>query len=336
MSARGHLRTALVFAALLGGGVARAAPASQPSSQPASQPVPVARIARAAPVCEVPVRRWVWLPGAPRALPWSLSASRDAPVLEYAYGPRAQLSVGHDLGVVERLGPVVFHLSVAALAALEDSRSHGPFPLEVGRLRVGLAATWSFERWAQRRFGPAGLLEVGLALGSERARALVASETDRPVPAARPGDIPFGGGGNWLAFDVGVRLALRPRWTLSIRVVERVFWSAWPLIGGARAASDVVADYLGDGLAHAPSLDVTLAWAVRPWLRPLLSAFAEGLFPQDQTAGASYFVRGLLGVGFRGAAGETIPFVSFDAGSGKGLLVNQHEVRFSAGVRHAF
>ena len=39
----------------------------------------------------------------------------------------------------------------------------------------------------------------------------MASETDRPVPAARPGDIPFGGGGNWLAFDAAVRLGLRPR-----------------------------------------------------------------------------------------------------------------------------
>jgi hypothetical protein len=315
----GHRRSrgaaALLVAALLGGGagVARAQSPVQPDG-----------------------RRWVWLPGVPRALPWSLSASRDAPVLEYAYGPRAQLALGHDLGIVERRGPVSFHLSVAALAALEDSRAHGPLPMEVGRLRAGLAATLAFDRWAQRRLGSAGLLEVGLALGAERARALVASETDRPVPAARPGDIPFGGGGNWLELDVAIRLGLRPRWTLSIRVVERVCWSAWPLLAGARAASDAVADFTGDGLAHAPSLDVTLAWAVRPWLRPLLSAFAEGLFPQDQSADASYFVRALLGVGLRGAAGESIPFVSFDAGSGKGLLINRHEVRFSAGVRHVF
>jgi hypothetical protein len=334
MNASPLLRTALVCAALLGAGGARAAPASPPASPPASQPVAAA--AGVGPGGELLGRRWVWLPGTPRALPFTLSASRDAPVLEYAYGPRAQLSLGHDLGVVERRGAVTFHLSVAALAALENSRGHGPLPLEVGRLRAGLAASWSFDGFARRRLGPAGVLEVGLGLGVERARALVASETDRPVPAARPGDIPFGGGGNWLAVDAAVRLALRPRWTLSLRVVERIFWSAWPLVGGARAASDVVADFTGDGLAHAPSLDVTLAWTPRPWLRPLLSAFAEGLFPQDQSADASYFVRGLLGVGFRGAAGETIPFVSFDAGSGKGLLVNRHEARFSAGVRHAF
>jgi hypothetical protein len=292
--------------------------------------------ARAGAAPPVDARRWVVLPGAPRALPDDLSASRDAALLEYAYGPRAQLSVGQDVGVAARRGDVSFHLGVSALAALEDSRSSGPIPDEVGRLLAGIAATWSFDRWARARLGAAGMLELGVGLGLERDRELRSAETDRPVPPERPGDIPFGGGGNWVAFDAGVRLGLAPRWTLTARLRERVFMSGWPLIFGARAASDAVADSIGDGLAHAPSLDVRLVWAVRARVQPFLSAYVEGLFPQDETAHASYFVRGLLGVALLGAAGEAVPFVSLDAGSGKGLLVNRHELRLSVGLRHAF
>ena len=67
------------------------------------------------------------------------SASRDAPVFEYAYGPRAQLSLGREL-VIGR-----FHL--ALLGALEDARDHGPLPDELGRIVVETGATWALAGW---------------------------------------------------------------------------------------------------------------------------------------------------------------------------------------------
>jgi hypothetical protein len=276
------------------------------------------------------------LPRESRAIPDDMSASRDAPVLEYAYGPRAQLSLGHELGLLATRRDVSLHLALSALGAFENAESHSPLPDELARLLTRLTFTVSLDRWSRAALGDAGALELGLGLGLERARELRSAESDRTVPDAQPGDIPFGGGGAWLGFDGAVRASPAPGWLLSIRLLERVFWNAWPLMVGARAESDAVASALGDGLAHAPSIDATLRWLATPGLQPLASVFAEGLFPHDRSADASYVARALLGVGLPGELGEVIPFLSVDIGSGKGLLVNRHELRLSLGVRHVF
>lgn len=278
----------------------------------------------------------VTLPPASRVIPDTLSASRDAPVLEYAYGPRAQLSLGHALGLVSTQRDVSFHLALSALGAFENADSQSPLPDELARLVTELSFAFSFDRWSAAAFGHGGGAELGLSLGVERARELRSAETDRVLPDPRPGDIPFGGGGSWLGLDAAARFSPAPQWIFSLRFTERVFWNAWPLMVGARAASDSVAAALGDALTHAPSIDATLRWIAAPSVRPLASVFTEALFPHDRSAHASYFARALLGVGLPGAAGEVIPFFSADIGSGKGLLVNRHELRLSLGVRHVF
>jgi hypothetical protein len=290
--------------------------------------------ARAEPAASPPR---VSLPCGPRAISDDLSASRDASVFEYAYGPRAQLSLGHELGLLApRCDDVSLHLALSALGAFENARSHSPLPDELARLLTRLTFTVSLDRWSRARLGNAGAVELGLGLGFERARELRSAESDRVVPDAQPGDIPFGGGGGWLGFDAAMRFSPAPEWILSIRILERVFWNAWPLMVGARAESDAVAAFIGDGLSHAPSIDATVRWLATPGVRPLASVFAEGLFPHDRSADASYFARALVGVGLPGELGEAIPFLSVELGSGKGLLINRHELRLSLGARHVF
>lgn len=260
----------------------------------------------------------------------ALSASRDAPVFEVAYGPRAQLSIG---GVVPLVRGPRLELSLSALAAIENARSEEPIPDELGRLAFELRASWRLDAAARRWFGAGGGLAVGVTLGSEGARLLGGVEAELLLPAPQPGDIPFGGGGDWTGFFVAGRVRLGRGVDLLFRGRERVFWNGWPLLFGRRDWSDVVADVLREGLAHAPALEATVVWQATPCVRPLAGIFAEGLFPHDRSADGSGFFRLLAGVGLPLAGREAIPFVSLDAGAGKGLLVNRHEVRLSLGVR---
>ena len=256
--------------------------------------------------------------------PWS--ASRDAPVLEYAYGPRAQLSVGHAVTIFEAGRS---RLALSALVALENADSHSPLPDELARLVVDLGYQVSIDRWG-RALGADGAFALGVGLGLERARELRSTD-EVLLPDPRPGDIPFGGGGDWIALEAAARVGLGRGLTLSLRLRERVYWNALPLLVGDRAAADVVADFLGEALAQSPSLGATLSWQASPRLTPVLALFGQALLPHDQSAHASGFARALVGLG----VGRALFFLSFDAGSGEGMLINRHELRFSLGVRHA-
>ena len=236
------------------------------------------------------------------------SASRDAPVFEYAYGPRAQLSLGREL--------VIGRFRLALLGALEDARDHGPLPDELGRLVVETGATWALAAW-----------RLGADLGLEKARKIGGVEGELVLDEPRPGDIPHGGGGIWTGVSVGRGLQLSGCLRLELSLRERVFLSGWAILVGRRDGSD----YLDDGLAHAPGLDAELVWQPSARVHPWAALFAEGLFPRDRGADASGFARLLVGADFPGV--PVAPFVSFDAGAGKGLLINRHELRFSLGVR---
>lgn len=266
------------------------------------------------------------------------SASRDAPVFEFAYGPRAQLSLGHDLPLYTGNGEVGMRAAISALVALENADDAQPLADELARIVISAGATWSLDHLAQRLLGKRGVLELGGTIGFERARELVGTESDRLMLTPRPGDIPFGGGGGWIGASAAVDVPVRGSWRLVMRANERMFWNAFPLVIGNRSASDTVANTVGEGLAHAPSVELALRGPQLWCMRPLVALYVEGLLPHDQSADASYFARALLGAGLprsTGAWGLWLPFVSIDAGSGKGLLVNRHELRLSVGVRYA-
>ena len=71
----------------------------------------------------------VWLPGPARAIPRSTSASRDTPVFELAYGPRAQGSIGAEPGLLELRGPgAALRFGMYAMIALENGTGRAVFP----------------------------------------------------------------------------------------------------------------------------------------------------------------------------------------------------------------
>jgi hypothetical protein len=265
-------------------------------------------------------------PTAPRAIPLGDSASRDTPVVELAYGPTFQASLGGEIGIVHRTARRFdYRLSLNGLAAYELQMSAFP-PPEFLRTRVGLTAAFALKTPEQM----GGILEMSIGIGG--AWATTAGPTE--APALAPGGIPFGGGGVFLLPEIAWRRDFGA-WQLALRLSERIDLPTLLLIFNQRGIADAMADLIGDSYTNVPAADVVLRWRVTPRWQPLVSVHGEALFPLDPTAQTGWFVRGILGVAITGLAGEVIPFLSADAGNGQGLLVNDREARFSAGVRYA-
>ncbi len=273
-----------------------------------------------------------WISGGTRAIAPSYAASRDAPLVEYAYGPRAQLSLGGELGLVTiEHSDRTFRFGGSVLFAFENARSSKPAPTEVWRFVAALTTSVDFRGFASTLFGPGSHLELALSLGRAEAPA-----RDEPVDPIQPSDIPFGGGGWYLEPGIALRTPLTLTWTFEARIAHRMFTNAFVSLVGASDAADIVASGLGEGLAHAPHLDVTLRWKVRSGIEPYVAAYGGYLDPHDDSADAGYFFRALLGLGLRGEGGLVAPFVSLDAGNGQGLLINRRELRLSVGIRYAW
>ncbi len=245
----------------------------------------------------------------------ALSASRATPTLEWAFGPRSQLSIGDRLELARSL-------RLDALAAFENADGWSPLASQAGRLRIQAGYT--------QRLAAGLALELGA--GIERARELRAAERSPLLPEPRQRDIPFGGGGEWIAIAVATCFELSPHLALGLRAGDRVFLGALPLLVGSRAASDIIADGLGEGLAHAPFVDAVLTLSRWHGVTPFVAWFGELLVPQDRIAALSGRARMITG-----AAWPTVaPFLSLDVGSGEGILINRHELRLSIGARRVF
>jgi hypothetical protein len=276
-----------------------------------------------------------WLPGTARAMPRSTSASRDAPVFEYAFGPRAQASIGAEPGLLlVRRDASNLRLGFYALFGLENATSHRVFPPgELWRGLVGAQIAWELPRLARAWLVPGSDIEIALVLGHESDHATSASSSTLAPPG--PLAIPFGGGGEYLAPDVAVSLPAGRYVTLVMRLTDRIYFNELPLFVGARVASDAVADGLHEGIANAASADLVATWRATSWAEPRLAVFGEHLFARDAFVPDGAFLRVMAGVVFPGRVGEIEPFASFDGGNGKGLLVQERELRFSVGVRYA-
>jgi hypothetical protein len=275
-----------------------------------------------------------WLPGPPRAIPRSASASRDTPVLEYAYGPRAQASIGAEPGLLAiDHGDFVTRVGLYAMVGLENATDTRAFPPgELWRGLVGASVAWDLPNAAKAWLVPGADLEVALVVGHESDHATVDSTARLETPPATA--IPFGAGGDFVAPDVAVRLPAGPL-VLTARLQDRVYFNAFPLVVGDRASSDGIAAGLHEGLAQAAGADLIARWRLSSWAQPQLALFGEHLFAREPSVDDGGFFRAMLGLALPGWSGELLPFGSFDTGNGKGLLVDRRETRLSIGVRYA-
>ncbi len=265
------------------------------------------------------------LPGNAREISRSTSASRDTPVLEGAYGPASQSSVGLEFGTVRlhREG-ISVRLGVHFLVALEnhDKGVLAGMPFVASQLWRGVwgsSLAFTSRSLSRRWFGPRGAFEVTTVFGHENAHADADFRDTHPgfSDAPRRGDILHGGEGNYFQHDLAVRLAPRDSLDLVLRVQDRI--------------------YVTGQLRHAPGLDAQLTWRLVPEIQPMIAVFAERLFvnPGENAAQNGGFARVMLGALLPGKLGVVTPFLSLDGGNGKGFLVNERELRGSFGLRYS-
>jgi hypothetical protein len=274
-----------------------------------------------------------WLPGPARAIPRTTSASRDTPAFEYAYGPQAQASIGAEPGLVAATGPSVGgRFGLYAMVGLENANDYVVFPpSKLWRGLVGFSGAFDFPRLARAWLGAGADLEITAVLGHESDHSSSTGGLDPQAPTTIPG----GGGGNFLSVDVAASLPAGPL-LFTVRLEDRVYFNAFAGIAGARSASDSVASVFHEGLVDAAGADLIVRWRASPGLQPQLAVFGEHLFARDPGVEDGAFFRAMLGLVLPGKVGELEPFGSFDAGNGKGLLIDRREARVSLGVRYAF
>jgi hypothetical protein len=219
------------------------------------------------------------------------------------------------------------------MVCLENDSKRRLFPpSELWRGLLGGSIAVELPRAARAWLPPGSAFELALVVGHESDHATLPASIAR----LKAHDITFGGGGNFIAPDVAVRMPVGHDVYITLRLRDRIYFNELPLLAGSRATSDAVANDLLEGLANAPGADVVVRWHATAWAQPQLALFGEHLFPHNPSAREGDFFRATCGVALPGHFGELEPFASFDAGNGKGLLVNRREDRLSAGVRYAF
>jgi hypothetical protein len=263
-----------------------------------------------------------WMPGNSREIARTVSASRDAAVSGLVFAPRVSAKGAADLAISKiDLGPIALRPGFFGFFELEhaDQGLSGPLPLPgegngpmLWRGMFGLSLMLSAERLAQAWFGPRGAIEWGATLGHESDHVTGGSFDDAPAP----GDIPDGGGGNFVLYELAMRAPIAGRVDGWWRIEDRAYF-AGPIL-------------------HAPGAEAGVRWRLAPHLEPVLSVFGESLLVDRENGTRNGGFLGLLaGLSAPGAAGELVPYTEVDAGNGKGLLINRREVVVSIGVRYA-
>jgi len=264
-----------------------------------------------------------WMPGNSREIPKTASASRDAPVSGLVFAPRVSAKGAADFAFA-KIDLDGFALRPGIYAAFElehaDPGLNGPLPLPgegkgpmLWRGMFGFSFALSAEHLARRWFGARGAIEIAVTVGHESDHVTGASFNDAPDR----GDIVDGGGGNFVLYDLAVRVPLGAHVDAWGRVEDRAYW-------------------LGP-ILHAPGAELGVRWYAAPHFEPLVSVFGERLLvdPNINAAKDGGFAGLLAGVGLPGALGELLPYSALDVGNGKGLLINRRELTLGIGVRYA-
>jgi hypothetical protein len=238
------------------------------------------------------------------------------------FAPRVAAKGAADLAFAKiEAGGIAFRPGMFAFFELEhaDQGLSGPLPLPgegkgpmLWRGMFGFSLMLSAERLARAWLGPRGAIEWGATLGHESDHVTGAGFDDAPDP----GDIPDGGGGNFILYELAMRSPVAESIDGWWRVEDRAYF-AGPIL-------------------HAPGVEAGVRWHLARHLEPVASVFAETLLVDREAGVRNGGVLGVLaGLAAPGAAGELLPYVAVDAGNGKGLLINRREVVTSIGVRYA-
>jgi len=271
-----------------------------------------------------------WLVLGSRAISRGDSASPDAPVTGYGYGPRAHASLGLDLALLEDARTRRdFRIGLSTLYVFENATKSGVLPRDLTRGAFAVSATFAYSDALPRLLPRGHVLEFGLELGRRTASSLGAFA---PGPH-RSNDVPFGGGGNYLGIDAGVRSIFSSHATFTSRLTLRSYTNALLDAVGQHEASDVVADSLEEGAELSAALEAGVRWLIGATAQPTLSLRAEWVEPHDGSAKTLWLTRALLGLALPGAQFELEPYVDGEVGHGQGLLVNRTELRLGFGVR---
>lgn len=270
-----------------------------------------------------------WLALGSRSISRADSANPDAPVLGYAYGPRARESLGADIAILllpsERK---TFRLGGAALLALEDADKKRAFPSEIARSWLALSASWAY-RWPFFEAFPAEL-ELGVELGRRSAFTLGDYRLSDPY---RPNDVPYGAGGYYLGADAAVRFPLAARLQSSARLGLSSYLNALPDAIGQTEASDNTASFLEEGAELSAALELGLRYELSATVQPVAQIYADVIESHDDSARTLWLVRSLIGVALPGQRFELEPYIDAEVGHGQGLLVNRNQLRLGIGAR---
>jgi hypothetical protein len=266
-----------------------------------------------------------WLPGNSRAVPRTTSASLDAPVTGLVFAPRDELKAAADLGVARvSFAGVALRPGISGFCDVQYAGVGGfwPIPPSTGQIlfrgHYEISLALSAERLARAWLGSRGAIEVAMAAGHESDHVLGSGDPDSGfVNAPRHGDIVGGGGGNFLIYEIAMRVPLGARVDLSSRLTDRAYVSA-PIL-------------------HAPAVEAGMRWRLWPHFEPVVSVFAEALLvDHNQNAARDGGDAALLaGIALPGRFGEVIPLALLGVGNQKGLLINYRELTISIGVRYA-
>jgi hypothetical protein len=277
------------------------------------------------------VARAEWLTTPSREISIGDSASPDAPVTSYAYGPRARASLGGDLAVLsvprERS---IWRFGGMALIAFEDVDDHDPLPGEAVRSAWEASVAYAVEDFARSALGPGHTFEVALGLGRRSAYAVDGFVLDDPY---QPDDVPFGAGGLYLGTDAALGSALGARFTTFARLGLRGYASGFADAAGTSEIGNFLADASQQGAKWQGSFELGLRFAAAPRLEPLARLYWEVIEPHDDSAKTLWLGRLLLGVGLPSEHWEASPFIDIEAGHGSGIAVNRTELRLGTGVR---
>jgi hypothetical protein len=278
------------------------------------------------------------LPGAARAIPHSMSASRDTAVLGYQLTPYSALMAGAEPALVGFfLRDVSLRVGYFGFLELESNTPYDPEGKALGPLlpfenihfwrgQQGTQLSLAFDEGARRWLGERGMLEVTIGFRHESEHFTASTRGTEP----RYGDVPHIG--DFTFHDFAARIAVGD-FDIELRLQNKLFL----------AYDTGQANGLERAYTMGPGFDAIVRWRLTDWIHPFSSTFGEYLIGNDfvwegrwiQVPDA-YLLRNLTGVIFPGKIGDIQLFSSLAVGHGKGLMVFREELLWGGGVRLAF